>query len=60
MVKAHQLICSQKPQLKKSRINLTQLYVFTIDGDAAKLLDDGLSIERCKVHVDCWKVRFTF
>ncbi|XP_076803604.1 3'-5' exoribonuclease HELZ2-like [Clavelina lepadiformis] len=41
---------------KPERCNLTKLFVFTIDDKKAKIYDDGLSIEQCKEHKDCWKI----
>ncbi|XP_076803605.1 3'-5' exoribonuclease HELZ2-like isoform X1 [Clavelina lepadiformis] len=47
-----QAFVSSKPK----RRDLTKLFVFTIDDKRAKIYDDGLSIEQCKEHKDCWKV----
>ena len=52
------LLKSTVPKLtnKKERLDLTDLYVFTIDDGKSKRLDDALSIEACSTHPDCWKV----
>ncbi|CAK8694340.1 unnamed protein product [Clavelina lepadiformis] len=47
-----QAFLSSKPK----RHDLTKLFVFTIDDKKAKIYDDGLSVEQCKEHTDCWKV----
>nr|XP_026689753.1 helicase with zinc finger domain 2 isoform X2 [Ciona intestinalis] len=45
-----------KVEHREKRRDLTDLYVFTIDPDGSKDLDDAMSIEPCKKHNNCWKV----
>ena len=39
------------------RKNLDHLFVFTIDPEGSKDLDDAMSLERCGKHKGCWKVK---
>ena len=40
------------------REDLSRLFVFTIDPEGSKDLDDAMSLEKCNTHKDCWKVEY--
>ena len=41
---------------ERQRKDLNDLFVFTIDPEGSKDLDDAMSLEKCTQHEDCWKV----